>query len=399
MEHENLLQNGEFDRGFFAFHNDPQIEVASGWAPWWTEGDEDAPEWKNQKPVFAPFVLDDASVQEISSPFATHRGGLWQQVPAAGGNRYTLSVMGQAWSSEDETPGSRREGSDVNLRLGVDPTGGLDPDSPIIKWSKTAQPLSRWETLRLSFEAEANIITIFLESSPSLPKRQQRVFWRDAVLLPDGRYRREIAIVGPGDTHINLAPEHPEPEEQVLVAVSSMRNHPYVDLRVRRPDGEATTVLFKGSSEEDDRIIWRYAFTPESIGLYDLRFEGDGGARLLAQRLVRAASRTQLVPSGEPRESYRRVYVLLPPTATEEWALAATRGSFAGRYTVGFSADDAGVGELEERIVLAVNPHHWPGVLTATWFRQHYPGARFTPLVANAPEDLEDWLRNWSPEP
>lgn len=398
MEQRNQLANAGFDNDFYAYRNDEQLQVAVGWAPWWAPAEAGDPAWKNQKPHYTATTLDDYAVQQISTPFATHTGGLFQQFPAAPGNRYELSVMAQAWSSEDEKPGSRRDASDVNLQIGVDPTGGLDPESPLIQWSDTAQPLSRWETLRLAFDAEANIATVYLRSAPALPKRQQSVFWRNAVLLPEGRYKRTVAIVGPGDTHIALEPEHPAPRQEVAVMASSMRNHPYVDLLVRRPDGQISVSIFKGSSQEDDRILWRYLFSADVEGLYDIRFVGDQGARLFAQRLVRVSHQTQLVPSGEPRQNYRRVYVLLPPTATEKWIVAAARGSYTGRYTVGFSADDAGVGDLEERFVLAINPHHWPGILTASWFKQHYPGARFVPVVANSPEDLEGWLKDWSAE-
>jgi hypothetical protein len=48
--------------------------------------------------------------------------------------------------------------------------------------------------------------------------------------------------------------------------------------------------------------------------------------------------------------------------------------------------------------VIAVNPHHWPGVLTAAWFKQNYPGVTFIPLVANTPDDLEAWLKKWDPD-
>ena len=398
MEQVNLLANGDFEGAFHAYRNDNQLHVATGWAPWWLDPADGDPQWQNQKPEFSAASVDDRSTQRVRTPFATHTAGLWQQIPSAPGNRYELSVMGQAWSSEEEAPGSRREASDVNLQVGVDPTGGLDPNSPLIQWSDPAQPLSRWETLRLSVQAEASVVTIYLRSAPSSPKRQQSVFWRNAVLLPDGRFKRSLAIVGAGDTHITLEPDHPQPGQPVAVLVSSMRNHPFVELRVQRPDGRLATTVFKGSSQEDDRTLWRYTFMPNSEGLYDIRFVGDQGARLLAQRLVRASQQTQLVPSGEPRQSYRRVYVLLPPTATEKWIVAAARGSYAGRYTVGFSADDAGVGDLEERFVLAINPHHWPGILTSTWFKQHYPGVSFLPIVANSPEDLESWLKNWTAE-
>ncbi len=272
----------------------------------------------------------------------------------------------------------------MNVQIGIDPTGGLDPSSPLVVWSDPAQPVSYWGTLRLVAEAQASVISIYLRSAPSLPKRQQSVFWHNVVLLPEGHYKRNLAIVGPGDTYINLLPEEPEPEEVVEVEVSAVRNHPYVDLAVRRPDRQRAIAVFGGARQKDGRAIWRYTFSADMEGLYDIRFVADRGARLLAQRLVRVSRQMQLVPSGDPRTSYRRVYVLMPPTATEKWIVAAARGSYTGRYTVGFSADDAGIGDLEHRHVIAVNPHHWPGVLTVAWFRQNYPGVTFTPVSPTA---------------
>ncbi len=395
MNQINVLQNGQFAEGFFLFRNEEQLETALGWAPWWQDARPGAPRWQNQKPTFLPTTVDGELVQELRTPYGTHTGGLWQQVPAAPGNRYELTVDGQAWSSEEDTPHKSRGGSDVNLRIGVDPTGGLDPTSPLIEWSEPVQALDRWVTLRLTARAEANVITIYLASAPNLPKRNQSVYWRNAVLLPVGRFRRSRTIVGPGDTHINLEPEHPNPDEPVSVIVSSTQNIPFVELFVYRPDNQKSLVVFEGISKEDGRHTWRYQFTAGEAGLYDLRFVADKGARLLAQRLIRVSKQTQIVPSGEPRTAYRRVYVLLPPTANRHWAEAAVRGSFEGRYTVGFSADDAGVGDLDERHVIAVNPHHWPGVLTASWFQQNYPGVNFIPVVANTVEDLEAWLKTW----
>jgi hypothetical protein len=155
-------------------------------------------------------------------------------------------------------------------------------------------------------------------------------------------------------------------------------------------------VVNKGRTFDDDRYLWRYQFATDIDGLYDIRFVGDFGARLLALRLLQVARNVQLVPSDAARYNYRRVYVLLPPTASQKWVLAAAKGGYDGRFTIGYSADDAGIGNLENRHVLAVNPHHWPEVLTASWFQQHYPGVKFTAVVANQPEDLEDWLKNWT---
>ena len=390
-----LLLNGSLDEDFRPFRGDKTLVTSAGWTPWWTEAVADDPNWKNRQPAFSNFALDNRQVQQISTPWGTHVAGLWQQVPAAAGNNYELTVEGQAWSSEDPAPATQLEASDVNLQIGIDPTGGTDPESPLILWSEKIQPWCRWESLYLTVEAEASILTVFLRSSPSLPKRQQSIFWRDAFLRPIGRYKRAINIVGAGDTHINVEPEQPAPGEEVRVAVSSTRLHKHVSLMVLRPDYQETAVLTRSKKEEDERHIWSYVFRADMDGLYDVRFVGDEGARLLALRLLRVARDVQIVPSQSPLQYYKRVYVLLPPTADHKWFEAAARGSFDGRYTIGFSADDAGMGDFENRGVLAVNPHHWPEVLTPTWFEQHYPGVVFTAVVANTPQDLESWLKNW----
>ena len=398
MARSELLTNGRLGKPFHPYRNDKQLIVAGSWAPWWLDPTEGAPDWKNRQPVYSAYSLDDSLTQQLSTPWGTHEAGLWQQIPSVAGNQYELSVEGQAWSSEDASAGSQLEASDVNLQIGIDPTGGLDPTSPLITWSEVAQPLSRWETLRVQTEAEASIITIFLKSAPNLPKRLQSVFWRNAYLRPIGRHKRGVNIVGLGDTHISLEPEQPKPGEPITAVISSSREHTHVDLIVSRPDDGFGKVVFKGRTFDEDRYLWRYEFFTDLDGLYDIRFVADFGARLLALRLLQVARDVQLVPSDAARYNYRRVYVLLPPTAGQKWALAAAKGAFDGRFTVGYSADDAGIGNLENRHVLAVNPHHWPEVLTASWFQQHYPGVKFTPVVANQPEDLEAWLKTWNEE-
>lgn len=395
MARSSTLNNGTLGEAYTAYRNDRRLIVARGWAPWWIGNSAGDPDWKNRQPVFAKYILDGKSVQQLSTPFGTHVAGVWQQVPTAVGNQYELSAQGQAWSSEDPAPGSLLEASDVNLQVGIDPTGGSDPGSPLVVWSERFQPLGRWDTGFLTVEAEASILTVYLRSAPSLPKRQQTVFWRNAQLRPIGRYKRSVNIIGAGDTYIKLEPEQPQPGATMQALVSSNRRHEYADLQITQPDEKPLGTALQGMAEEEERFLWRYEFVPPKDGLYDIRFVGDDGARILAVRLLRVARELQIVPSETARLDYHRVYVLLPPTADIRWLEAAARGSFDKRYTIGFSADDAGIGELGNRHVVAVNPHHWPQVLTAAWFQQHYPGVRFTAVVANTPQDLQSWLEAW----
>jgi hypothetical protein len=91
---------------------------------------------------------------------------------------------------------------------------------------------------------------------------------------------------------------------------------------------------------------------------------------------------------GEPRVQYARTYVLLPPDADAAWTRAAIRATWdEERYTVGSSADDAGIGNLDARRVIAVNPHCWPGDLHS-FFEAHYPGVEYVPIEAATPTEL-----------
>lgn len=98
---------------------------------------------------------------------------------------------------------------------------------------------------------------------------------------------------------------------------------------------------------------------------------------------------------GAPREQYERVYVLLPPNAGREWAEAAIHATWDDhRYTVGGSGDDAGIGDLDSRTVIAVNPGAWPGPMTLEeFFQTYYPGVELLTVKAQTPEELAQALR------
>lgn len=99
---------------------------------------------------------------------------------------------------------------------------------------------------------------------------------------------------------------------------------------------------------------------------------------------------------GKPRIQYERLYVLLPPGANRNWSRAVIDATWdSHRYTVGGSADDAGIGDLDSRIVLAVNPELWGGPdVLRNFFAEHYPGVRYRMVTAETPEDLVKKLKD-----
>jgi hypothetical protein len=56
-------------------------------------------------------------------------------------------------------------------------------------------------------------------------------------------------------------------------------------------------------------------------------------------------------------------------------------------YTVGSSADDAGIGNLDERLVTAINLKRWPSDLRV-FFDEHYPGVKVSEVQADTAGEL-----------
>jgi len=100
-------------------------------------------------------------------------------------------------------------------------------------------------------------------------------------------------------------------------------------------------------------------------------------------------------PRGLPRTQYERTYVLLPPQADTAWARAVIEATWdSKRYTVGSSADDAGIGDLDGRHVLAVNPHEWAGAQSLEdFFKKYYPGVKYRAITAATPAELVQKLK------
>jgi len=106
---------------------------------------------------------------------------------------------------------------------------------------------------------------------------------------------------------------------------------------------------------------------------------------------------------GRPRVQYRRTYLLLPnEPATPEgnkrldaWIQAIVASGVLTRYrwTMGGSADDAGIGDLDKRSVLAINPDTWPTSL-AEFYAKEYPGVNLESIQATTPDELRDKLAN-----
>jgi murein DD-endopeptidase MepM/ murein hydrolase activator NlpD len=70
---------------------------------------------------------------------------------------------------------------------------------------------------------------------------------------------------------------------------------------------------------------------------------------------------------------------------------AATYAVFPSRSTTGFSPDDAGIGDLDDKTAVVVNPDAWGGGIEE-FFDTHYPGTQYEPIEADNPFQLQGRL-------
>ena len=100
-----------------------------------------------------------------------------------------------------------------------------------------------------------------------------------------------------------------------------------------------------------------------------------GGEKLPAlQRRREAEARLLEVDTmtrGEPRVQYSRVYHVLAQNAGLQQFLDVAQQAYNKKETVGFSYDDAGIGNLEHRKVVLHGTH--PDNIV-DWFQEHYSG-------------------------
>lgn len=215
---ENLLANPSFESGDYSPYNmaapghpdcqtwdasEPnqyceRVKLADEWHPWWR--DEPRTEnWMNIQPEYVmstpqeqpPRVRTGEKSQHYYSFWSTMEAGLYQQVTAVPGATYCFSAWGHAWSARTTLNGWLSDPNDhgeLHQRVGIDPTGGTDWESPNIIWSDSddgtpgRMQYDTFGQFAIEAVAEAETVTVFMWSRPNIPVKHNDVYWDDAEL-------------------------------------------------------------------------------------------------------------------------------------------------------------------------------------------------------------------------
>ena len=69
------------------------------------------------------------------------------------------------------------------MRVGIDPTGNLDPNAGTVRWSSYFNPIDGYQIKCVDAVASSGKITVFTWSSPDKVRLQQETFWDDGALV------------------------------------------------------------------------------------------------------------------------------------------------------------------------------------------------------------------------
>ena len=193
----NLLNNGGFEQPHGRDY--PSLTAPPGWSIWATSAESG---WQDRRPETRQVQRGDAEiaaalgVYEGNGAFDAYKGwstfsvSLYQTVGnIQPGSTLRLTAFGRIWScnnnqvNEDDCLGGRVESNtSASFRVGIDPTGGNDPNSGNIVWSSPIAPYSGFQQASVEAVATGSSVTVVLNARMELPARHQHTFWDGASL-------------------------------------------------------------------------------------------------------------------------------------------------------------------------------------------------------------------------
>ena len=183
-----------------------EVQVADGWSGWWLQADLDPahpgsceklprpcvawhrPEWReaNCGAACAGRVHSGDNAQKYFTFWSLHDAGMFQQVGGIKpGSRLRFTVFMEGWSTNADY-GPSDLAQSLNLRVGIDPTGGADGFSPNVVWSPLGDSFDTWSQFGVEAVAQSSTVTVFTRSRPVYAIQHDDVYVDDASLVVVG---------------------------------------------------------------------------------------------------------------------------------------------------------------------------------------------------------------------
>lgn len=176
-----------------------EISIPQGWGCFWESdagesGDMRArPEAKVITRI-APYLdppripTGETHAQQWFTFYKPHAAGIFRQLEIPAGTEVTASVQYHAWCSNNDDPhtSDQEEAYGMYGRLGLDPTGGIDPKSPAIVWSEQAFYFDIYQQILVTATAQETPMTIFIVSLAKWGTKHNDAYFSRLILATNG---------------------------------------------------------------------------------------------------------------------------------------------------------------------------------------------------------------------
>ena len=167
------LQNGSFEGDYIQVGDGTR--VASPWSPWWN------PEWdeetlRNAKPEYnettatsdpAYRIRSGEKSQQYGVTWKHYQGGVYQQMTGCAiSDTLRFSAYGLGFAARVKGSSSSDPDGDLQMKVGIDPTGGTDFTSGHVVWSSAATSLDAYRKFQVTATIQSPTVTVFLYSEP-----------------------------------------------------------------------------------------------------------------------------------------------------------------------------------------------------------------------------------------
>jgi LysM repeat protein len=183
----NLLTNPGFEQPYVEQEGVLPRQVAEGWTAWHLLPENTQPEYAPASVINAERVREGEEAQLYFSFFSPHVAGVYQTVSGVtAGEELTFSVYAYTFSSNAEGVDASDDPCGVTVEVGIDPTGGEDPESDAIVWSEPVEECDAYNQYSISAAPEGDSVTVFVRTNASVGRLATEVYLDDASLTVGG---------------------------------------------------------------------------------------------------------------------------------------------------------------------------------------------------------------------
>jgi hypothetical protein len=285
----NLLQDPSFE-GPYVNRGRATLNTPSAWPIWIQDGPHNF-DWQNRAEKVTAFphnsgpeIHSGGNSLNLDGGYVTYTAAVYQQVSVPA----NTALTGSAWArikTCNLAPGFDNCGSAVEsgafVRVGIDPNGGTDPNSPSVVWSANIAPHDNYQQATVSATSAGTVVTLFIYTTQQSPATLNRAWFDDASL----------SIGGAGGSAPGQPTVPPPPVATAFVAI----------VQPPRADGSIVHIVQPGDTMTG--ISTAYNVPIDTItqlnGLRSARFIFIGQELLIRPAGDSAGSATEAVELGE----------------------------------------------------------------------------------------------------